>query len=62
MPLSRFHGTLKAKLEEEIAKVSGQISQGQTRDYESYRESVGYIRGMIAAIKLAEDTEVEMGE
>lgn len=62
MALSRFHSLLKVKVDAEIAKIGGQISSGQMANYEGYREAVGYVRGLVAALKLADDTEVEMGE
>lgn len=62
MALSRFHTLLKTKIDAEIAKTGAQITSGGMTSYEGYREAVGYVRGLVAALKLADDTEVEMGE
>lgn len=62
MALSRFHTILRAKLDDEITKAGEQITSGMMASYEGYRESVGYVRGLVAAMKLAEDAEAEMGE
>lgn len=61
MPLSQFHNRLKAKIEAEVAKVGGEITSGRMTNHEVYRESVGYIRGMIDVLKLADEVEQEMG-
>lgn len=62
MAISRFHILLKRKIDEEMSKVGGEITSGRVSNYEIYREHVGYVRGLAAALKLAEDTEVEMGK
>jgi len=61
MALSQFHNRLKAKIEAEVAKVGSEITSGRMANYEVYREAVGYVRGMIDVLKLADEVEQEMG-
>lgn len=48
---------LRDQLKNEIELVSSHMMQGRTADYPEYRENVGIIRGVRAAIKIVEDME-----
>jgi hypothetical protein len=60
MAIGRFHANLRAKIDEEMNKAGKEIILGRMLNHEVYREAVGYIRGLAAAIKLAEDVEMEI--
>ncbi len=60
MAVSRFHRLLEAKVKEVIEGESIRISNGQPPDWASYRESVGYIRGLTDALRLCEDVEKDL--
>ena len=51
-----YFNTLRARVEEEIAKESERICGGYA-DFNVYREQVGYLRGLKAALTLMEDIE-----
>ena len=59
MAQTRFHTLLRAKVQETIEIRVGSISAGQCTDYASYRENVGYIKGLMDALGLADEIEKE---
>ena len=60
MAYSRFHNLLKERIQEVIADLSHSIISGQAVDYPSYRENVGYIRGLNDALRLCDDIEGDL--
>ena len=58
---TRFHAFLEKKIEEEIQNRAASLASGAAADYPHYKESVGYINGVKAAIKLCDDVEQDMG-
>jgi len=60
MAVTRFHSLLKAKLQEVISDATEAISCGLPSDYSSYKESVGYIRGLNDALRVCEDIERDL--
>ena len=59
MVQTRFHTLLMGKVEETIRARSDSMAAGQCTDYASYRENVGYIKGLMDALGLADDIEKE---
>ena len=59
MAQTRFAALLKRKIEDAANERIGQVANGTCSDYPQYKENVGYIRGLLDAIKLADDVEVE---
>ena len=59
MVQTRFHTLLRHRIEEEIRKCSDQAMAGGAIDYATYREQVGYIRGLRDVLTLCEDIERE---
>lgn len=60
--LSRKEQILLNKIGEEINLRADFIAQGGARDYPEYRESVGFIKGLEAAIKLLEEAETDIAK
>ncbi len=60
MASSRLYNLLLAAVKEEVSKYSESICSGQAEDYPTYREVVGYIRGLNNAVRLLEDIEKEL--
>lgn len=59
MAETRFHFQLKAKVEETIDLMAISVASGACTDYPQYREKIGYINGLKAALELADDVEKE---
>jgi|KBSMisStandDraft_5_1062788.scaffolds.fasta_scaffold1120098_2 hypothetical protein len=59
MVQTRFHALLRAKIEETIEARAGSIASGQCADYAAYRENVGFIKGLMDALALADEIEKE---
>lgn len=59
MAETRFHSLLRVKIEEAVDTRSGSMASGACQDYASYRESVGYIKGLVDALNLADEIEKE---
>lgn len=62
MARSYYQAKLIEKLNDAISVQALSIVQGGARSYDKYRETVGYIRGLTDAIKLAEETEKDIEE
>lgn len=50
------------KLAEVLDTRTDELSLGQCKDYSSYREEVGYLRGLRDAIKIIDELEREPDE
>ena len=61
MARSRFHSILRAKVEEEAEARSAAISSGSCTDLPHYRFETGFVQGMRAVLKIADDIEAEEG-
>jgi hypothetical protein len=61
MARSRFHSLLRAKVEEEAELRSAAIASGNCTDLPHYRYETGFVQGMLAVLKLADDIESEDG-
>lgn len=59
MPNTRFHNLLEARVKEVIEAETAQIIGGLPSDFPAYREAVGYIRGLNAALLLCDQIEEE---
>ena len=59
MAQTRFAALLKNKIEGVVQERATQVANGACTDYPQYKENVGYIRGLLDAIKLADDVEIE---
>lgn len=56
---TRFHNLLEEKILQEVDNRSKSIASGGASDYPHYRENVGYITGLQAALALCEEIERE---
>jgi len=56
---SHFGRLLKAKIEHAINERATSIASGACTDYAHYRENVGYVEGLMAAVNIANDLERE---
>jgi hypothetical protein len=61
MARSRFHSLLRAKVEEEAELRGAAITGGNCIDWPHYRYETGFVQGMLAVLKLADDIESEDG-
>jgi len=59
MAHSRFHSLLRERIKEEVDSRSLSLASGGAPDYSQYKDSVGYIRGLLDALKLCEEIEKE---
>jgi hypothetical protein len=59
MSETRFHTLLKQRVKEAVEIRTESIVLGQAQDYAQYMRSVGYISGLLDALKLCEDIERE---
>lgn len=57
---SRFHSALKKKVLEEIDGWSHSIANGDMKDFDHYKYSVGYIAGLRASLGLCAEIEQEI--
>ncbi len=62
MPRTRLFVKLQAKVEERINSVSGTLLEGSAQDYPSYKDWVGYIRGLRDAVRLLDEIEGELDQ
>ena len=59
MSKTRFHALLETRINEAVENRSRSIASGAASDYAHYRENVGYIHGLIDALKLCDEIEAE---
>ena len=59
MSKTRFHAQLEVRIKEAVENRTNSIAKGDVPDYASYREHVGYIRGLQDALKIGEEIESE---
>lgn len=57
MAETRFHRTLKERVEAKILLMSETLSSGSAQDYASYRDTVGHIRGLRDALVVCQEIE-----
>lgn len=62
MAETRFTSLMKARVKEEVDSRSHSLAIGAASDYARYQNSVGYIQGLNAAIKICEDIEGEFDQ
>lgn len=62
MANSLFGRMFRVKVTEVLESRTAQITTGVPQDYAAYREGVGYIRGLMDALTIAEDVEREPDE
>ncbi len=62
MPKTRFHLLLEERVNEAIAANAAAIVGGQPKDFPTYREAVGYIRGLNDALTLCGQIEEDMNK
>jgi hypothetical protein len=58
---TRFHALLEKKIAEAIQNRTDSLAVGQASDYQTYKESVGYINGLRIALALCDDVEQDLG-
>jgi len=56
---SRFHLLLDGKIQEAVERMAESLVDGGASDYPSYKDTVGYIRGLKDALKYCEEIEAE---
>jgi len=54
---SHFGRRLKAKIEQAINERATSIASGACTDYAHYRENVGFVEGLMAAVNFCADLE-----
>ncbi len=59
--LSKPEAVLLEKIGEEIESRARILAQGGVKDYSEYRESVGFIDGLKAAVTMLYDVNKEIG-
>jgi len=59
MARTRFHAELEARINIAVENRRNDIAAGAATDYAHYRENVGYILGLLDALKLCSDIEAE---
>ena len=62
MPKTRFHLLLEERVMEAIAANKDAIVGGQPKDFPTYREAVGYIRGLYDALTLCDQLEEDLNK
>lgn len=60
MAKTRFHALLEQKIAEAIENRSISVASGVCTEYANYRENVGYIKGLQAALALCDEIESEL--
>jgi hypothetical protein len=60
MPKTRFHLLLEERVKEVVEANSIAIVGGQPKDYATYREQVGYIRGLVDALTLCDQLNEDL--
>jgi hypothetical protein len=59
-PKTRFHSLLEKRIQQAISDHSEAIIGGQVPDFATYRDSVGYIRGLNDALKLCDEINEDL--
>lgn len=62
MPKTRFHLLLEERVKEAIAANLEAIVGGQPKDFPTYREAVGYIKGLNDALTLCDQLEEDLSK
>ncbi len=60
MPKTRFHALLEKRVLEVIQDNADSIIGGQPHDYATYREAVGYVRGLRDALTLCDQINEDL--
>lgn len=60
MAETHFHRILRARVTEVLVTRSNEMAEGKCKSLEHYREEVGFIEGLKAALALCEDIERDM--
>jgi hypothetical protein len=59
MAKTQFQRKLEARIKEAVDKRGNHLISGGASDFSQYKEDVGYILGLMDAIKLCEEIEAE---
>lgn len=59
MPRTRFHILLMERIEARIKVVGESVLEGSCKDFDEYKDWVGYVRGLNDALSLCDDIEGE---
>ena len=62
MPKTRFHSLLEERVREAIEANIAALAGGQPKDFHTYREQVGYIRGLNDALTLCDQLEEDLNK
>jgi hypothetical protein len=62
MPKTRFHLLLEERVKEAVEANCIALVGGQPKDFPTYREQVGYIRGLSDALTLCEQVEEDLNK
>lgn len=60
--IQRFVDDFRARAEEAIANIQGSMGRGGCANMKAYKAQVGEIKGWKAAITLADELRVKLGE
>jgi hypothetical protein len=60
MSETHFHRVLRARISEVLVARSNDIASGVCKTLEHYKEEVGYMKGLKAALDIADDIEKDM--
>lgn len=59
MATTRFHSILEERIKEVVENHRISLASGASADYAQYRHSVGYISGLLDALKICDEIEKE---
>lgn len=59
---THFHRKLKAKLNEEIAKLSQHVANGGAGNFDNYQRMVGNIESLRTVLQLCDEIERELDD
>lgn len=62
MAFSNFRNLLRERVQKEVSDFGESVLGGEAPDYASYREYVGYIRGLNNSLKLVDEIERDLSE
>jgi hypothetical protein len=60
MSETRFHRALRERITDEVDRFVESLLSGAAPDYPTYRQGVGYLNGLRAAAKLADDIDADL--